>query len=1019
MRALHLFCCSILFYTAVFAQPRGTNIFTNYQKKDGLLSNQVFAVAQDKTGYIWIGTDNGLQRFDGFRYLDFRHNPADSGSIPGDLMSLLYTDKKGRLWVVSSKAAGVFNTSTYRFRKANIKTSEAALNKSIKKIFEDKKGRLMAFVGKDSLLTYNEEKNEFSSAYNFIHPPQGWVCEDIVQDPVTDEFWLTTKNGLLLYNEKKNQYSYRGNNPDNNPIIAEFEKLDFTRRPYFDKQGRFWLGRWIPFQGPPDLYCYDRKENKVTAFQPGITNLLKIYHEIWGMIEQSNGDMWIYGYELFLHLNKETNQFEKVRDETLNENNIRFDYIMNVFTDREENLWIASNYGLFLFNPTSQLFTNVKNRKFDDTTVNNRPVTTVITTSKKNIWVGTLGNGIFAYDSLLNPLPDPLRVNNRKNFDKMGIWHLALRKNGDTWVGAQNGNLIIFDSDDHMLADLTPTILEKKSIRQVVEDTEGNMWLGTEGGHLVKCEKGNWADSINSFKLLHKVDGRIMKILQDRNGFIWTATELSGIFKFDPRTGKELAHYDDKSGPGRSLTSVFTTDLLQYNDSLLFIANGNISILNTKRNTITYFSTIDGLPSNQIGGFFKDDAGHIWITLSDGLCRLNVEKKVVSVFDVKDGITEDNFEVSSTGSLPGGRIAMGTLHDFLLFNPAHIDKQAIPLDVIITDIKLAGRSLTVDSIQKLNKLSLAYTENNITIDYSVLCYMQQNRIVYYHKLEGLDKDWIRCDYHQAVYHYLPPGTYTFKIKSFDGQGNVSEKETQLVIVVSSPFWKTWWFYAALTLLVISIVYLIDKERMRKLIALQKMRTQIAGNLHRELNSTLNNISLLSEMAKLKADKDITRSKEYIDQISEKSTKMIISMDDMLWSLDPQNDNMEKTILRMHEFTDALKNRHNADIQMQIDKNVHSLELDMKSRHEFFLLFKLALRMVVEQGHGKNVLINIDLVRPKLSLKINDAEAKLDLSSPETEHYFLEMKSRAKEINALLDILADTKGTSIILLVPVV
>ena len=198
-----------------------------------------------------------------------------------------------------------------------------------------------------------------------------------------------------------------------------------------------------------------------------------------------------------------------------------------------------------------------------------------------------------------------------------------------------------------------------------------------------------------------------------------------------------------------------------------------------------------------------------------------------------------------------------------------------------------------------------------------------------------------------------------------------------------------------------------------------MRTQIAGNLHRELNSTLNNINLLSEMAKLKADKDIIRSKEYIDQISEKSTKMIISMDDMLWSLDPLNHNMEKTILRMHEFTDALKNRHNANVQMQIDKNVHSLELDMKSRHEFFLLFKLALRMIVEQGHGKNVLINIDLVRPKLSLKINDAEAKLDLSAPETENFFLEMKSRAKEINALLDILADTKGTSIILLVPVV
>jgi Y_Y_Y domain len=644
----------------------------------------------------------------------------------------------------------------------------------------------------------------------------------------------------------------------------------------------------------------------------------------------------------------------------------------------------------------------------------------VITTKKNNIWVGTLGNGIFAYDSMLNPLPDPLRINNRTNYAKMGIWHLAQRKNGDTWVGAQSGNLIVFDSDDYMLADITPTILEKKSIRQVVEDDEGNMWLGTEGGHLVKCIKGDWADTINAYKLVHKVDGRIMKIMHDPKGIIWTATEQSGVFKFDSRTGKELAHYDDKTGPGRNLTSVFASDLIQYNDSLLLIANGNISILNTSRNTISYFSAIDGLPSNQVGGLFKDKAGHVWIMLSDGLCRLNVEKKVVSVFDVKDGITEDNFEVSSTSSLPGGRIAMGTLHDFLLFNPDQIDQQAIPLNVRITDIKLAGRSLTVDSIQKLNKLSLSYTENNITIDYSVLTYMHQNRIVYYHKLEGLDKDWIRCDYHQAVYHYLPPGKkYTFKIKSVDGKGNVSEQETTLDIVISAPFWKTWWFYAALVLIAISIFYLIDKERIRKLVALQQMRTQIAGNLHRELNSTLNNINLLSEMAKLKADKDIIRSKEYIDQISDKSSKMIISMDDMLWSLDPQNDNMGKTILRMHEFTDALRNRHSADIQMVSEEKVHSLELDMKSRHEFFLLFKLALRMVIEQAHGKKVLINIDLVRPKLSLKLNDSEASLDMSAAETENYFMEMKGRAKEINALLDVQADNKGTSIILLVPVV
>src|SRR6185295_5052927 len=169
----------------------------------------------------------------------------------------------------------------------------------------------------------------------------------------------------------------------------------------------------------------------------------------------------------------------------------------------------------------------------------------------------------------------------------------------------------------------------------------------------------------------------------------------------------------------------------------------------------------------------------------------------------------------------------------------------------------------------------------------------------------------------------------------------------------------------------AILYLIDRERVNRMTELQQVRTQIAGNLHGDINTTLNNINMLSEMAKIKADKDITRSKEYIDQISEKSHNMIIAMDDMLWSIDPANDNMEKTILRMREFVEALMSRHGVNIQMQVDKKIQSLKPDMKSRHEFFLIFKETLLEMVQKTHGDDILIHIDLVKSKLSLQIHD------------------------------------------------
>src|SRR5690606_21310310 len=195
--------------------------------------------------------------------------------------------------------------------------------------------------------------------------------------------------------------------------------------------------------------------------------------------------------------------------------------------------------------------------------------------------------------------------------------------------------------------------------------------------------------------------------------------------------------------------------------------------------------------------------------------------------------------------------------------------------------------------------------------------------------------------------------YTFMVQSQDAEGNTGLNTTTLEIVINPPFWRTWWFFCLLALTMAAIFYWFDRERMNRLKALQKVRTEIAVNLHEEVNSTLSNINLLSEMARIKADKDIERSKEFIDQISRKSHYMITAMDDILWSIDPANDTMQKSLLRMMEFTDSLKNRHGSNIELAIDKKVRSLKLDMKTRHEAFLIFKSALIMMVQYAGGKD------------------------------------------------------------------
>jgi signal transduction histidine kinase len=367
--------------------------------------------------------------------------------------------------------------------------------------------------------------------------------------------------------------------------------------------------------------------------------------------------------------------------------------------------------------------------------------------------------------------------------------------------------------------------------------------------------------------------------------------------------------------------------------------------------------------------------------------------------------------------MPDGKIIFGADNEFIVFDPMKVAINNTAPDVAITGFKLMNQPLLADSLLQRKTIELSPEDNSIAIEFSGLTY--DGTYIIKFKLEGLDKDWRAADFsNQVVYSYLPPGTYTFLAKSEDAEGNPSKNITKLIIVVNPPFWKTWWFFCLLALVVAAVFYWLDKQRLNKLMALQNVRTEIASSLHEDVNTTLNNINLLSEMARKKADKDIDRSKEYIDQISDKSHNMIIAMDDILWSIDPENDSMEKSLLRMMEFADALRNRHGAHIELALDKKVRSLRLDMKTRHEVFFIFKEALRTIVQYSGGKQTLIHIDLFKNRLSVKLQDATANLDKNTAAADKSIKEMNDRAALIYADLDVQYDKNDMTIILLVPV-
>ena len=698
------------------------------------------------------------------------------------------------------------------------------------------------------------------------------------------------------------------------------------------------------------------------------------YHSINGFLEQGNGDIWLHGTSLFAKFNEEKKIFEDVRNESLKLNGIDLETIYQLYEDRDANIWISSSNGLFMFNPGKQIFSNLPNiRKGKDELKNS--VDAVLQSQSGIIYTSTWGAGIFAYDSNFNVVPNPL-IPIAKDNNGFAGWDMHERKNGEIWIAVQGGSIRIYDPKKNKTASLKLSVFENKTVRQVIEDSIGNMWMGTQYGLIIKCTNSNWHDTINAFKIMHRFKGRITKMVTDKKGFVWVCTDRYGLYKLNAADGSIADHYDEESPAGRRLQTAGANDVFQYNDSILLIASKGLNVLNTNTNKISFINTNYGKESNSLHSILRDKQGYLWLAFYDGLCRMELGKNIFLYFGSEDGISNKHFQLNASAVLDDGRILLGTTTDFLLFDPLKINLPKISAPVNIAGFLLADKSLQVDSLLRLKKIILPYYNNTFTINLTTFSYLHDHAILY--MLEGDNDKWQLATDNQVTFNRLPPGTYTFKVKSISASGAESDTITQMIITIVPPFWSTWWFYGLLILSGLVIFYLVDRERLLRIRATQKLRTDIALSLHHDVNTSLNNINLLSEMARMKVDKDILKSKALIEQISEKSNDMIIAMDDMLWVIDPANDNMEKTVLRMNEFIDALRNRHEADIEIHVDEKVKDLKLDMKLRHGFFFIFKSALRCMVQYSGMKQVLHNIDLQKKGLCLEM---QAPLQLRIP--------------------------------------
>lgn len=923
---LHLLC------TLLYAQD-ANYIFQRLSVKDGLFEETVHAVQQDERGFMWLNFRTLIQRYDGYRLINF----YPGKELPERNVRAMQIDRKNRLWLLNGDATiGYLDPDNFKYHAVKLVVPKG-FSHIITAMYVNRSNEIILIWDRQGFITYNEKTGIATAANNAFSLPQGWELLHIWQDESLN-YWTGTTKGLIKYNASAKTTSYAGHNVDNDPAITAFEQIKSVNTFYIDRFKNYWLISW---EGGLKILSLNSNNGRQIDWAQKINAVNHKYFVPLGFTETAGNDLWLTGSNLFCKLNTATETLQLIPQESSAEYSIIYDIIFSVYEDKEKNIWLGTNKGLFRFNPQAQLFKILSNKRPGNNENFSTEVSDFLETQDGELLVSTWGAGIFSYNQKLEPVSSKLINQNWMNIAMM--WSMIQRKNGDLWVGMQNGALVIFQAANKQLIQLSPQTAEGKTIRTLAEDKNDNIWMGTQGGAVIK-----WDATTQTFTKQLQVDALVSRIYVDSSNQIWIGTDRDGLYCINSTNGKVLQHYTSAAPLNRKLLINGVSDILQYNDSVMYFGGNGLSILNTKTNLFQYFTVANGLPSANISNFLKDKNGFIWMTSGSGILSYHPEKKRLSHYGAKDGVPNFSFNAGAASVLQNGNIVFGTNKDFLLFNPDDLTSRTYPAPKVhIAGLEVMGRPKNLDSLSRLPMIRLNPGQNSFRVLVSTLKYKDDFPV--YYMLEGIDKTWTKAEKTNTIsYNYLPPGKYILKTCCFHEDGTPGEV-TSLSFYIAAPFYRQWWFYALLALTAGALLFWMDIERLKRREKEDKMRSSIAGNLHQEVNTTLQNINVLSEIAKIKADKDIVKSKEFIEQINGMSKNMITVMDDMLWSIDPANDSMDKTILRMQEFIDTLVNSYGVKIAMHVDEKIKDLKLNMQLRHDSFLLFRESIRKLVDAG----------------------------------------------------------------------
>jgi signal transduction histidine kinase/ligand-binding sensor domain-containing protein len=970
--------------------------FRSWQREQGLPQNSVRALAQMRDGYLWIGSEDGVARFDGVRFVPFGlREGLRSGSVRA-----IFEDSRGALWI-GTLGGGLTRWQDGQF--TSFSRMDGLPADSITALAEDRDGRLWAGT-EAGLAVWQNGRFAPLSAGDFKGKPITALFKDR-----HGAMWLgATGAGVFRFVDGK---FVAFTDPSVESLLQDPHCL------LEDKAGRIWLGAGDDF-----VLCHDGNQWRRYRIP---RHLGRPY--VSALAEEPDGTVWAGSVSEGLFRFKEGKLAAINASSGLSDNSVG-----SLLVDREGNLWVGTGGGLNrLRRSTLSVFGQSEGLGYG-------PVQGLAEVTPGVIWAGKPSDGLYQWEGRDFNRLTASGFTRRRPEDIT----LLVTRDGNCWAGGGRG-LWRFKDPKAVAGEVEIAALAGLNVISLAEDREGRVWAGTREGEVWRQAQGNWIKQTNCAQS-HPVTAMV----QDTGGAMWIGTEGDGLYRYreDGRT-----HFSK----GSRLLSDWIRTLYLDPQGALWIGTAGGGLGRWRENQLVAFTTREGLPDNTISQILEDDSGRLWLGSNRGIACVSKRElnelaagKLAAVYPQVYGRAEGMpSEECAGGFFPAGlktksgKLCFPTQKGIVVADPRAPSADAPAPPVVLEETLVDG--VTAESPQPIaashpgnsnsadlpsaSQVTVRPGKHRLEFRYTGMSFGSPERVRFRYRLEGLDTDWVEAGARRtAFYNYVPPGQYRFRVIACDSGGAWNEAGASLFLVVLPHFWQAKWFLvlAAMGLLgtVGGAVRLVEKRKHQRRLkqieqerALERERARIAQDLHDDLGSSLTRISLLSDLTK--ADKDAPNLVEaHAQKISQSAGQTVRALEEIVWALRPGSDSLQSLVEYITHFANELFEDDTTRCRLDLPHDLPTKSLPPEMRHNIFLVVKEALTNALKHAGAREVRLYVRASASALEIQVEDDGRGFDSEALKTRgrrHGLGNMSHRAEAMGGTLAVQsAPGKGTTV-------